>query len=96
MVVGAPESRAASVDTVGIGGIEGEGGDAGPQVEHTPGLASVVGDVVAGHVATQEDKIGIGGADGWVDRGSAASGTDDGPGVETGGGTGALCGGNER
>ena len=83
-VVAAPEGAGARVDDLCVPGIEGVGGDDVAEIEHAPGVAGVVGDVRAGHVAALDDESGIVGADGGPEHRAAAPRADDAPRVVTG------------
>ena len=80
------QARTRGVDDVRIVWIEGVGRQPA-QVEHAPGVAIVVGDVAAGHVAALDDDAGVVRADFRIELTAATSRADDLPGVVARGGT---------
>ncbi len=76
-VFAAPEGGGHYVNDVFVVGIEDEKFSDAAEVEHAPGLAAVVGDVGAGHVAGDEDGVFVVRADDRAEHGAAAAGADD-------------------
>src|SRR5258707_1032150 len=67
-VLAAPETGSLSVHYVLVLRIENKKLHDASQVEHTPGLPAVMGDVSPGHVATDQNCIRVMRTDHWVEH----------------------------
>ena len=80
----APQTLVLDVERVGVGRVEDEELRHAAQVDHTPALSAILGQVRAGHVATDEHHIRVQRADGGMELRAAAAGTDHLPGIVAG------------
>src|SRR5204863_347971 len=79
----APEAARARVDNGGVGRIESEKSNGTSQVEHAPGVATIMRNIGSGHIAGYQDQPGIMRTYGRIELRSPAAWTKNTPGIET-------------
>ena len=82
-VVAAPKSGISGIDDLRVRRVEGEGFNNAAEIEHMPGLAIILRNVTAGHIAVLNHQPRIVRTDRRTDRGASAAGAHDLPTVRT-------------
>ena len=77
-----PQRHVSGIDHILVLGIESEAVETCKQVEHAPGIAIVMGNVAASHIAMFEHQAGIVRAYGGCDHGAPSARADDLPSVK--------------
>jgi hypothetical protein len=77
VVLATPKAGGLYIDDVLVGWIKDEKLCHTPQVEHSPGLPSVMRDVGTGHIASDQHGVGIMRADLRTEHGATAAGSND-------------------
>src|SRR6185437_6858339 len=83
-IFAAPQCRVGGINYIPVLGVKSEAVQTCKQIEHAPGIAIVMGNVAAGHIAMFEYQAGIERTYGGRNHGAASAWADDLPGVKTG------------